>query len=118
MAIGTVARNVSRILPLVICINGRPTTLGGCASFELYCDVGSTASSLCKPCGKMDGPCCLGDTCIEAGTSCLPNEGLSQPSCKPCGGAGQPCCRASRTSPATCRDPGTACNTTTGLCQG
>jgi len=98
------------------CINGRPTTLGGCASLELYCDaVGGTASRLCKPCGKKDGPCCIGDTCTEAGTGCLPNAGLSQPSCKLCGGTGQPCCQ-SRTSGTTCREPGTACNATTGLC--
>jgi hypothetical protein len=99
------------------CYQGGPTTLGPCASLDLFCDAsGANASGLCLPCGRKDGPCCLGITCVEAGTGCLPNSGVSQPSCKPCGGTGEPCC-PSRTSSPACRSPAT-CNTTTGLCQG
>jgi hypothetical protein len=98
------------------CFNGRPTTLGPCASLELSCDnIGSAASGLCKPCGKKDTPCCLGDTCIEMGTGCLSDGGLSQKTCRPCGGSGQPCC-PSPSSVGTCRDPGTSCNATTLRC--
>jgi hypothetical protein len=65
------------------CLDGRPTTLGGCASFELYCDnIGANASRLCKSCGNNNEPCCEGNTCTEPGARCLPNAGLSQPSCK------------------------------------
>jgi hypothetical protein len=100
------------------CHNGRPTTLGGCASFELYCDAtGSNATGLCKPCGRKDGPCCLGNTCTEAGTGCIQGVGLVQPACRLCGGARQPCC-PSRTAIGTCRDPGATCNVGTGLCPG
>jgi hypothetical protein len=97
------------------CINGRPTTIGGCASFDLYCDaVGTGSSGLCKPCGHSGEQCCQGDTCIEQGTGCIQSGDLSPNLCKPCGATGQPCCPPSGTSGPTCR--GTTCNTSTGLC--
>jgi hypothetical protein len=64
------------------CCEGLPNT-GGCSSFELICDsVGANATGLCKPCGKRNGPCCLLETCTEAGTSCIASDRSSRPSCQ------------------------------------
>jgi len=59
--------------------------------------------------------------CTDAGTQCLYDSSTGLTACKPCGGVGQPCCPTSgSTYGSLCKDPGTACDTSTstsGVCK-
>jgi hypothetical protein len=98
---------------------GTPTS-GGTAPAQG--GSGGTATA----CGNLGEPCCAGDLCTAAASSCRALAGGSNV-CSPCGGPGETCCGVTASQPSctqggccianVCIASGSSCGDQEGLCQ-